>query len=187
LEKYEVLSTLADRLSGHLAVLRNTDFNKAAFRRVKGWKRKMAEPKYIGIDEYRFGNVFVRPSLWRRITERKVPTLFQECYTTPLTRHAWLDGTHNYPARWFWRQGKLTAEGYEDREFIYLHFMNWKPSTVHAVHGGHSHAPWSKLSWIVSMDWRKAASEGFMISHEGIGPLPADFANRRLQSFVPAA
>ena len=40
LEKYEVISTHADRLSGHLAVLRNNEFNKAAFRRISGWKRK---------------------------------------------------------------------------------------------------------------------------------------------------
>jgi hypothetical protein len=102
-----------------------------------------------------------------------------------MTRRPWLDGTANYPARWFWRNGRLTAAGYEDREFIYLHFMNWKASSVHAVHGGN--APWSELDRIVSMDWRKAASEGFMISHDGIGPLARRSVDNRQQKFASAA
>ena len=185
LEKYEVLSTHADRLSGHLAVMRNTEFNRTAFRRIRSWKRKAPDPYNYGIDEYRFGNVFVRPTLWRRLTERRVPTLFEERYTTPLTRMPWLDGTANYPERWFWRNGRLTAERYEDREFIYIHFMNWKASTSHRVRGGHSIAPWSKLERVVSMDWRDAANEGFMISHGGIGRMPRQATGE--QEFEPAA
>ena len=52
LEKYEVLSTHADRLSGHLAVLRNNEFNRQAFRRIRSWKKKIADPTHFGIDEY---------------------------------------------------------------------------------------------------------------------------------------
>lgn len=178
LEKYEVLSTHADRLSGHLAVLRNTEFNRTAFRRIRSWKRKAPDPNNFGIDEHRFGNVFVRPSFWRRLTERRVPTLFEERFTTPLTRIPWMDGTANYPTRWFWRNGKLTAEGYEDREFIYIHFMNWKASTSHVVRNGNAKAPWSEIDRIVTMDWRRAAQEGFMISHDGISPLPERAADR---------
>jgi hypothetical protein len=186
LEEYEVLSTHDDRISGHLVVLRNNEFNKHAFRRIKGWRRKVMDAHTHSIDEYRFGNVFVRPSLFRRLTERRVPTLFEERYTTPLTRRPWLDGTQNYPTRWYWRAGKITAEGYEDREFIYIHFMNWKSSTSHTVRGGYSSAPWSKLPRIVSIDWRKAGSEGFMISHDGIGPLPQRTAGDTQPEFAPA-
>jgi len=185
LEKYQVLSTHDDRLSGHLAVLRNTSFNREAFRRIRSWKRKAVDPHNYGIDEYRFGNVFVRPSPWRRLTEGRIPTLFEERYTTPLTRRPWLDGTHNYPTRWYWRGGKLTAEGYGDREFIYIHFMNWKASTSHVVRGGHSSAPWSRLERVVSMDWRDAAAEGFMISHDGIGPLPRPATADRAETVRP--
>jgi hypothetical protein len=185
LAKYEVLSTHGDRLSGHLAVLRNNAFNKTAFRRIKGWRRKVMDPQTHGIDEYRFGNVFVRPPAWRRLTERRVPALFEERYTTPLTRMPWIDGSRNYPTRWYWRNGKLTAEGYENREFIYIHFMNWKGNTSHTVRGGHSQPPWSKLDRIVSMDWRRAGADGFMISHDGIGPLPRSAVERIDQGIRP--
>ncbi len=100
--------------------------------------------------------------------------LFEERYTTPMTRMPWLDGSRNYPTRWFWRDGRLTAEGYEDREFIYLHFMNWKASSVHRIHDAKGDAPWTGLKQLVSIDWRRAAREGFMISHEGFGPLPRE-------------
>jgi hypothetical protein len=172
LERYEVLSTTTNLLSGHLAVLRNTPFNKRAFRRIRHWTRKAADPKNQGLDEYRFGKVFARPSLWRRLTERRPRVLFEERYTTPMTRVPWIDGSFDYPTRWFWKAGRLTAEGYGDREFIYLHFMNWKSSTMHVLRNGATAAPWLALDRVVTMDWRKAAAEGFMISHDGIGPLP---------------
>ncbi len=187
LEKYEVISTHADRLSGHLAVLRNNEFNRNAFKRVRSWDRKIRETRYVGIDEYRFGNVFIRPSWWRRLSERRVPVLFEERYTTPMTRKPWIDGSSNYPTRWFWKHGRLTAEGCGDRQFIYLHLMNWKASTVHAVRGGHSSAPWVGLDRIVSIDWRKAATDGFMISHGGIGPLPDGVAASRRAALQPIA
>lgn len=179
LARYEVLSTHADRISGHLAVFRNTDFNRTAFRRIRSWQRKAADSKNYGIDEYRFGNVFRRPALWRRLTERRVPALFQERHTTPMTRIPWLDGTPDYPTRWFWREGRLTAEGCGDRAFMYLHFMNWKASTSHAMRHGAAGPPWSRLDRVVTMDWRDAGRDGFMISHDGIGPLPADAVKPR--------
>ncbi len=186
LERYEVLSTHDDRMSGHLCVLRNNAFNKTAFRRIKGWRRKVMDPHMHAIDEYRFGNVFVRPKFWRRLTERRVPALFEERFTTPLTRKPWLDGTSNFPSRWYWQNGKLTAEGYTDREFIYLHFMNWKASTSHVVRGGATEAPWARLVRIVSMDWRLAATDGFMISHDGIGALPQSRRQPPEQAVEPA-
>jgi hypothetical protein len=172
LAKYEVLSTDASLLSGHLAVLRNTPFNKLAFRRIRHWRRKASDPKYQGLDEYRFGKVFARPSLWRRLTERRPRVLFEDRYTTPMTRRTWIDGTFDFPTRWFWREGRLTAEGHTDREFIYLHFMNWKSSTTHVLRNGARAAPWLALERVINMDWRQAGAEGFMISHEGVGPLP---------------
>jgi len=171
LDRYEVLSTHDDRISGHLVVLRNNAFNREAFRRIKGWRRKVMDLRSHSIDEYRFGNVFVRPSLRYRFTQRRVPTLFEERFTTPLTRKPWLDGSFNFPTRWFWKDGRLSAEGYEDREFIYFHFMNWKASTVHAVRHANG-PPWAGRDPLATIDWREAARDGFMISHEGFGPLP---------------
>ena len=75
--------------------------------------------------------MFLRPAFWRRLTERRVPTLFEERYTTPMTRKAWLDGSIRLSDTLVLEGGQLTAEGYEDREFIYIHFMNWKSSTSH--------------------------------------------------------
>jgi hypothetical protein len=175
LERFDVISTHADRISGHLAVLRNSVFNKTAFRCIRHWNEKIGAPQNFGIDEYRFGKVFTRPHLWRRLTGRRPRVLFEERHTTPMTRIPWLDGSFDYPTRWFWKEGRLTAEGCEDREFIYLHFMNWKSSTTHILRNGASTAPWLTLDRVVTMDWRKAGAQGFMISHDGIGPLPMEY------------
>lgn len=112
--------------------------------------------------------------------------LFEERYTTPMTRKSWLDGGMEYPARWYWKDGKLTAEGCGDRQFIYLHFMNWKPSSVHRIHGAKA-APWNGLERLVTFNWRRAAREGFMISHEGFGPLPRSTGPLRREAPDPAA
>jgi hypothetical protein len=172
LARYAAISTHADRMSGHLTVLRNTPFNRTAFRRIRSWRRKLATPQHFGIDEYRFGNVFRRASLWRKLTTPRVPALFEERYLTPMTPKPWLDGTWNFPTRWFWKEGKVTAEGCGDREFLAIHFMNWKASSPHRIIGGDGTPPWSKLERVVTIDWRKAAAEGFTIGHSGIGPLP---------------
>jgi Family of unknown function (DUF6625) len=180
LAAYEAFSTHDDRMSGHLTVLRNNAFNREAFRHIRNWRRKVVDPRQFGIDEYRFANVFRRPSLGRRLTGRRVPALFEERYTTPLSRRPWLDGSFNFPSRWYWKEGKVTAEGYEDREFMYFHFMNWKASSTRSLAPGFSRPPWSGIDQLVSIDWRRAATEGFMLSFDGIGPLPqGSFETRR--------
>ena len=43
------------------------------------------------------------------------------------------------PGRWFWRDGRLMNERYQEREFLYLHFMNWKSDRW--LHGNVANIP----------------------------------------------
>ncbi len=171
LQRYDVLSTHERRLSGHLTVLRNDSLHRNAFRRIRHWRRKVASPRHTALDEKRFGTVFTQPSLWSRLTEPRAHVLLEERYSTPWSRRPWLDGTYQYPERWFWKHGALTAEGYGDRQFLYLHFMNLKSDRFRDQEK-YGAAPWPRLNQIVGMNWRQAAQEGFMISAEGFTPLP---------------
>jgi hypothetical protein len=76
--------------------------------------------------------------------------------------------------RWYWTDGTLTNEFYPSHPFLYLHFMNWHSNRWYAEQPGvrsTAPAPWAALRQIVQLDWRRARSEGFMISPHGIQPI----------------
>jgi len=171
LNRFDVISTHGRRLAGHFTILRNDVFRRNAFRRIRHWRRKARNARPSALDEKRFGEVFLRPSLWRQLTEPRARVLLEEQFSTPWSTKPWLDGSHTYPPRWYWRDGKLTAEGYGDRQFLYLHFLTLK-SDRFRNQARYGPAPWPALPRIVSIDWRNAGKEGFMISAAGITAIP---------------
>jgi hypothetical protein len=118
----------------------------------------------VTFDERAFHNLFVGRN-GRLLPSKAPPSIrcwFREAYSTPAPT------TH---MRWFWEEGRLTNEYYPYHPFLYLHFMNWHSSRWYAQQphiAAGTKAPWSSLSKIVEMDWRKAGEEGFMISPAGI-------------------
>ena len=59
LSKYDVISTHADRMSGHFALIRNrTDLNAACLR-IKGWKTFLESADNHTLDEERFSILFL--------------------------------------------------------------------------------------------------------------------------------
>lgn len=166
LARYDLLSSHADRVSGHFCLMRNSEDMVSAFTRVRGWKRAMERSDYVNFDERAFYNLFTGGGRWfggARSKSRRC--LFREAYSTPApTNHM----------RWFWQDGRLTNEFYPFHPFMYLHFMSWHSnrwfgSQAHVAEG--AGAPWATLPQIVQMDWRDARRNGFMISPEGIGPM----------------
>jgi hypothetical protein len=174
LERWDVLSTHNDRISGHFAVLRNTPRLREAFREIRNYRSMLEQPDYAGIDETPFGSVFSRRSGFRGLVNavnallrQSTRALFVERYTTVLSQRGWHDGTMNYPLRWYWRNGHLTNESDGDREFMYLHFMRWKSERYKAASSAAGQGSWLELERLVSVDWRRAAAEGFCISPQG--------------------
>lgn len=157
LKKYDVLSTHSIRLSGHFALLRNNYYYRNIGYRVYKWHDALRNPEFVGIDEHgvtnalcmtigdkvaeKFGfsknNMFLK--LWRKIKMRKF--YFKEQYTTPFTAIPWLDGSlhSDHPTVWFYINGIITNNRDGNRNFIYLHFMNFKSSLWR--HDG-TKAPW---------------------------------------------
>jgi hypothetical protein len=126
-----VISTHEWCLCGHLALIRNKPWLRVAFKRIKNWKIYFEEPEYQRFDEDVFTQVFrsstsslVRPDLLGIRYRRKL--YFFEQYTTPLTPNKWRNGAIDHPQVWYWKNGKITAEGDHADEYIYLHFMNYK-------------------------------------------------------------
>jgi hypothetical protein len=179
LRRYNTLSTIADRVSGHFFLARNQERWINAFRHIPNWQNLMGNPEHLGIDEYWFSKVLrehrLLPmplvNLLGLVAPLKRNHLFQEQYSTPMAEWPWRDRSYQYPEQFFWYRGKLTDESGE--ELMYLHFMNWKSSKyLHPRYG--NIAAWEKLDRIIDSSLADL-SEGWCIGTSGFTPLRADF------------
>jgi hypothetical protein len=164
LDRYDLISSHPDRVSGHLCMMRNIPEMTRAYARARGWKQAVGRQEHFGFDERGLYNLFRGRGLLPS-RRPKLNGLFREAYSTPApTDHM----------RWYWKDGKLTNEFYPSRPFMYLHFMNWHSKRWYADQPGVSAtatAPWMRLRQVVQMDWRSARTDGFMISPAGIQPI----------------
>jgi hypothetical protein len=179
-------------ISGHFTLLRNTRRVRGAFRRVPGWRALVAHPTSTRFDEDYFTLAFVPPRealrRWlglRRTHAAEVPAAFRtrelarlawsrprdwrrahfvEGYTTILTPQPWHDGRADHPDVWLWRDGHLTNTRDGDREFIYLHFMNFVSARWTATGG---RAAWQGRSPLVHFDAGAFTGGAFRIDRDG--------------------
>lgn len=175
--RHNTISTLQDRVSGHLFLLKNENRWIHAFQQIPSWQQLMTHPQIQGVDEYWLTRVLkgyrLLPSallkLWGLIDPYKRNHLFKERFASPLVEWPWMDGTYNYPDEWYWYQGKLTNEF--GGEFLYLHFMNWKSSKYLPKRFGDK-AAWETLPHLIDPALTDP-SQGWCISSKGFTPLPA--------------
>ncbi len=134
LARKDVFSTHARRISGHCCLLRNTAELRELFLRMKDWQTRLANGRHEGLDEGAFSRIFIRRKNWPGALARLFWQLnpwyrraeFVEAYSTPDAKVAWVDGSRNFPQRWFWREGVLTNDRDGARTFPYVHFLVWK-------------------------------------------------------------
>jgi hypothetical protein len=173
--QYNTLSTHLDRVSGHLFLIKNNEQWINSFRKIPNWQQFMSQPSNVGIDEGAFSKVLRGskriPDALHKISGILDPYkrnhLFQERFSTILAGRPWLDGSYNYPDKWFWHQGTLIVNSC--KEMMYLHFMNWK-STRYQDGRYKDKETWESLSRIVDPTLTDP-SQGFCISHLGFTPL----------------
>jgi hypothetical protein len=167
LTDYDLISSHAERISGHLCLMRNREDVVTAFRQVRGWKAAFRRADNAAFDERAFYNLFAAPK--RRLLGSSAPAsircFFREAYSTPAATAR---------VHWLWEKGRIRNENYPHHPFMYLHFMNWHSNRWYAyqpdVEPGAT-APWTRLPQIVQMDWRDARARGFMIGPDGIQPI----------------
>jgi len=185
LKSYDVLSTHSVRISGHLALFKNTKRNRNMYNRIYNWENRLKHPDLIGIDEQgmmnaysmtifdrfnkkfkvEFDNLFIR--IIKKIKTRKL--YMKEQYTTPFTPIPWLDNSINscQPSDWFYKDGNITNLRDGERSFMYLHFMNFKNSRWRH---DNTKAPWEGVAQICFAE-KKDMNKGIQINHHGIYPL----------------
>lgn len=168
LAQKDVFSTHARRISGHCCLLRNRHDLRELFFDIKDWRHRLADQRHEGLDEGAFSRIFIRRKNWPDSLARLSWLLnpwfrraeFIEAYSTPNAKVAWVDGSRNFPTRWFWRKGVLTNDRCGDRAFPYVHFLVWKTLT------------WRHLSPAAIADYPRLAREAaWQVSADGFAPL----------------
>jgi hypothetical protein len=180
------------QVSGHFTLLRNCRHARRAFRRVPGWRELLGHPTSTRFDEDHFTIAFLPPRervrrWWslRRDRRAEVPRAyrvaeaarlvqmcprdwrrahFTEQYTTILTPTPWHDGRPDHPDVWTWRDGRLTNARDGEREFIYLHFMNF--ISARWTRAGEV-AAWRGRSPLVHFDPTGFTTGAFRIDRDG--------------------
>jgi len=166
LARFDLISTHARRVSGHLTLVRNTARMREAFKLIPDWQERFCGP-HAALDEGAFSRIFLwhknfpRPLFefvglfnpWRRRSD------FREAFSTPFGRVPWTGGDYVFPNEWYWNNGRLTNDSDGEREFPYLHFMFWK-SREWMILGDEILADYPRLARTAS--WRISAS-GFKI------------------------
>jgi hypothetical protein len=180
-----VVSTHAWCCSGHFCLLKNETWVRNAFRRLAGWRKAMESHDFQRFDEDHFIRAFIRPNrftpkwcrplVWLadrinplRARYRKVYLVEQ--YTTPLVPGLWdYSNTIRHSEVWYWKDGKITNEHNGNRQFMYLHFMNYVSARWMDVRYGEK-APWSAIENLVNFD-AALAGRGFRIDIDGFSLL----------------
>jgi hypothetical protein len=185
LNEHDAISSHSDRLSGHLALLRNTNEMRSIGYRIYAWKEALNNPVFIGIDEHGITNALTM-TFWDKVSEkfglplhffpfslvkkRKLKRYyFVEQYSTPFLPKPWIDGSINsrQPENWTYKNGVIRNTRDGERNFMYLHFMNFKSSQWR--HDG-TKAPWEgKACCFATLE--EMRNSGLRIDPSGINAL----------------
>ena len=178
--QYKLISTHENKISGHFCLLKNTDDMRNAFRRIKNWKGLFEDPEHHGLDESKFTKVFIRHrkhpmilrKIWGLFDKFQRNNFWKEQYSTILAPSPWHDGSSTHPEEWYWKNGRLTNNRDGDREFMYLHFMNWKSSTwlPKELRLQNVKAAWEEVDNIIHIK-REDIPKGFKVNRTGFHPL----------------
>lgn len=181
--KNNVISTHEWCFSGHLSLFKNKKWVRNAFRQLPNWREVIESKDHHRFDEDHYFRVFMKPNRFTpkrkigltklldlvnpfRIKYRKI--YLREQYTTPLVWGLWRGADVKHSEEWYWKEGKITNRDNGDREFIYLHFMNFASARYMDAKYG-VEAPWKKLNRIVNVDIDRL-EDGFCIGLNGITP-----------------
>lgn len=140
LRKYDVLSTHANRLSGHFCLLRNNDkYNNAALE-FNNWQKRIVDKKVYGLDEYDFTEYLISNIKWVHRLHRYIGRPFgighykffsmiipffiigkrlhfKELHTSPAPK----DGEE---WKYYLQTGKVNSP--KGKELPYIHFLFFK-------------------------------------------------------------
>jgi hypothetical protein len=124
---FDVVSTHVGMISGHLALFKNTKALRKAYSNIPNWKDYLENPYPTRFDEDVYSDLFVRRNRTNEFDAiYRHNTYFKEQYSTVFHPMPWHDGMADHPEVWFWKNGVVTNERNAERQYLYLHLMNFQ-------------------------------------------------------------
>jgi hypothetical protein len=169
---HDVISPHKHVVAGHFVLLRNTSRLITAFQQIPRWKAHLSSARHKSFDEQIFSRLFLPirgKRAWRRlVTPYLGGGYFREQFSTSIPRRPleWIDGSWNFPRRWFWDRGHLTTDRSGEREFLYVHLSHWQSNRW----TGEALTPWKDLARLDNVTDEHPT--GFVISANGFTSLP---------------
>ena len=179
MKKYNVISASDDIVCGYFCLFKNIRMIRESCFKIKNWQQLLEDDNHRRVDEGRYTEVLIKSArknwlvkfLKNFFSPIRRNNLFIEQHSTPLSYKQWWDKSDIFPTEWRWYDGKLTNNKDGDREFLYLHFMNWKSNKYYFIKKDglkvNGEAAWSKLEKYVNVGIDSAASNGYCISELG--------------------
>lgn len=172
----------SDRIcTGHLTLLKNEPWLRAAFRHIPHWRERLEDPRphpwSESLDEARLSGIFSPCEQVRRqfgSADTQLPArywnnnYFREQWTTPFTPFPWRDGSAQHPEVWFWRNGRLTNQRDADSELLYLHLMNFKAARYINEELYGTALTWDSLSEVLHFNCAELGDETVRIDRSGM-------------------
>jgi len=121
LQEYDIVSSRADRLSGHFTLFRNTPETNRTFQLIPDLPEEMAYPRYRHLDERELTR-HLRAKLDRTPPPASPRVYWREDWTTSAAYQKAL-GDSDADSLW-WRSGRTF--GVDGKELMYLHFHKLK-------------------------------------------------------------
>lgn len=111
---HDLATFSARHVTGHFTLLRNKKSVVEKYKRSPVWREWIGHEDVVALDEnagyYGIKNVYS-----------------VEAYATPLSPFTpWLSGAYDFPSEWYFKDGVLSNNIDQDRQFMYLHFMRYK-------------------------------------------------------------
>ncbi len=181
--EHNVVSASADICTGHLCLIRNEEWLVNAYQLLGNWRAILSRDHPYdwptGLDEAGLSTIFspskrVRRQLSRKLLWRDVPARywsnnhFVDQWATVFVPWPWHDGNRHHPEVWYWKDGKLWNDRDGDRQYLYLHLMNFKAARFidKRIYG--SAATWESLDSIMNFRWDEVGSRTVRIDRSGI-------------------
>jgi hypothetical protein len=153
---HDLISSHEGIISGHLCLFRNVASMRKAYLKVGNWIALLEDPSSTRFDEHAFSHLFFGNSEFNKLEHnidhvagRQIggdvfaPRIYaKEQYSTVFHPMLWHDLSESHPDVWFWKDGVISNAHNLDRQYLYLHLMNFQSMRWTTAECRRSHLPW---------------------------------------------
>ncbi len=120
LEKYDIISSLENMISGHFTIFKNHEKNLYIYKNEGRHKEVFVSSKHLRYDEVGFTNIVSKLEKEGQIKVFWDEKLIQSGIKSEMHQEYFLD-------RWLYKNGSVyDLYDINKKEYMYLHFINWK-------------------------------------------------------------